>query len=160
MKWALRFLGLATLFAIPCFLVSGPWQRGLAAIAGAILSRFGVPIEMSDVEVMAPLDLGLYLAMCLASRRAPARARRRAIEWGAPIIVALEVLTLIAAVVAYMALHRGAGDGAGARLMGTLLEFVPWASAITVWLALLGAWELPIGVVARPADTPRTAGSR
>lgn len=164
MKWALRFLGFATLFAIPCYFLSGPWQRVLGSIATSVVSRLGIEIEMSDLEIMAPFDLGIYLAMCLASRRAPALARRRAIEWGSVFIVLLELATIVAAILIYFALERrGPAPDSGTRLMQNVIEFVPWASATTVWLLMLGAWELPLGALApgpSRSGTPRpTLGS-
>ena len=151
MKWALRFLGLATLFALPCFWLSRPWQHALGAAASTVLAWFHVDVEMSEVQVMAPFDLGIYLAMCLAGTRAPALAKRRAIEWGAPLIVGLEVLTVVAAVAIFHALH-GAEDpnSESVRVVQYVLEFVPWASAVTVWLVMLGAWELPALAAADP----------
>ena len=163
MKWTLRFLGLATLFALPCFWLSRPWQHALGTIASAVLSWFHIDVEMSEVQVMAPFDLGIYLAMCLAGTRAPALARRRAIEWGAPVIVLLEIATIVAAVAIFHGLH-GAQDsnGEGTRVVAYVLEFVPWASAVTVWLVMLGAWELPAGALAPAAarDPGRPTTSR
>ncbi len=160
MRWTLRFLGFATLFAIPCYLVSGPWQRALGAIAASIVSRFGIQIEMQDLEIMAPFDLGIYLAMCLAGRRAPPLARRRALEWGAILMVLLEIVTVTGAVLLFFALqNRAHAPGAGVRLMQTVIEFVPWASATTVWLVMLGAWELPLGAAAAPPSGGRRSAS-
>ena len=158
MKWALRFLGFATLFALPCFWLSRPWQHALGAVAGTVLSWFRIDVEMSEVQVMAPFDLGIYLAMCFAGTRAPALAKRRAIEWGAPLIVVLEVLTIVAAVAIYYGLHGAAELNADRfRVVQYVLEFVPWASAVTVWLVMLGAWELPAGTFA-PAPAARGGG--
>lgn len=164
MKWVLRFLGCATLFALPCFWLSRPWQHVLGVIASTVLSWFRIDVEMTEVQVMAPFDLGIYLAMCLAGTRAPALARRRAIEWGAPLIVALEIATVVAAVAIFHALDGAeTPNGDSIRVVQYVLEFVPWASAVTVWLVMLGAWELPAGVLAPPGvarDPGRPAASR
>lgn len=153
MKWALRFIGFATLLAIPCFFLTGPWQRALGAVAAGVVGVLGHPIDVSEVQIMAPFDIGVFVAMCLASRRAPALARRRALEWGIPIMIVLEVLTIVVAVLGYFAFHReGAANDAGGRLVSSLIEFVPWASATTVWLLLLGAWELPLAATSPPVD--------
>lgn len=152
MKWTLRFLGFATLFAIPAFFLSGPWQRVLGQIATAVLSRFGIHIEMSEIQMMAPFDISIYLAMCLASRR-------RAIEWGFIAMVLVEIFTVVAAVLAFFALqHGGGGTAPGPRLTQQVIEFVPWASAATVWLLLLGAWELPLP--SAPAERGRARPRR
>ena len=154
MSWLLRFIGFATLFAIPAFFLSGPWQAVIGRIASAMLEPLGIHVELSVVEIMAPFDVGIYAAMCLASRRAPAQARRRALEWGIPIMIALEVLTVAAAIALYFALARS-GESAAVRTMTSLIEFVPWASATTVWLVLLGAWELPVTAALGRANPPR-----
>lgn len=154
MKWLLRFIGWATVFAVPSFLVSGPWQRALGAIAEHVVGWVGVHIEMTEVQIMAPFDLGIYLAMCLASRRAPPGVRRMALERGGLIMVGLEVVTVVASVLLYYAMGGGIHPNPRAlRLTEYVIEFVPWASASTVWLAMLGAWELPLA-----AATGRGAG--
>lgn len=149
MNWLLRFLGWATLFAIPSFALSGPWQHALGAIAEHVVGWVGIRIEVTEVQVMAPFDLGIFLAMCLASRRAPPAARRRALERGGLLMVALEVVTVVASVLVYYALG-GQRDSRALRLTEYVIEFVPWASATTVWLAMLGAWELPLPDSGRP----------
>jgi len=157
-KWLLRFAGITALLALPCFWLSAPWQRAIGAAATFLLSRFGMPIELQDLQLMAPFDLGIFLALVFASRRAPGIARRRALEWGVPAMVALEVLTVVSAV----AIERGLEALPGTpesrfRAMQYVLEFVPWASATTLWLLLLGSWELPFTAPppeARPAARP------
>ena len=158
MKWTLRFILFATLFALPCFWLSAPWQRVIGIAASAVLHPFGIDVEMSQLQIMAPFDLGIYLAMCLAGTRAPAIVRRRALEWGLPLLVALEVLTVVVAIAVYFALH-GSQDPSSAtfRTMEYVLEFVPWASAVTVWLLMLGAWELPLAALV-PPESARGAG--
>ena len=157
MKWTLRFLAFATLLAIPCFLVSKPWQHLLGRIASGVVGGVGLSIEMQEVQLMAPFDLGIYVAMCLASRRAPPLVRRRALEWGIPLMVLLELLTIVLAILVYFALAKQpAGEGAAMRVAENLIEFVPWASATTVWLMMLGAWELPLarlGLVPPPGES-------
>ena len=158
MKWLLRFIGWATLFAIPSYLLSGPWQRALAAVAEAAVNLFGARIEMQEVQIMAPFDIGIYAAMCLAGRRAPPLARRAALERGALLMLALELVTVIAAVLVYRTLPAGVGDQGALRLAETVIEFVPWASATVVWLIMLGAWELPLGEA--PANLSKSSSSR
>jgi hypothetical protein len=146
-KWLLRFIGWATVFAVPCFLLSHPWQGVLGALAVRIVSLFGIQIEMQEVQVMAPFDLGIYLAMCLASRNAPALERRRAMERGGLIVLLLELLTVVGAVLVFFAIGSGGEQSSSAlRFSEYLIEFVPWASATVIWLAWLGRWELPATV--------------
>ena len=107
---------------------------------------------------MAPFDLGIYCAMCLASRNAPPLAQRAALERGGLLVVALELFTLIAAVLLYRALPTSAGESGGLRVTEYVIEFVPWASAIVVWLIMLGAWELPLGEP--PANLSKSDATR
>ncbi|HEY2953647.1 MAG TPA: hypothetical protein VGK89_00180 [Candidatus Eisenbacteria bacterium] len=143
MKWLLRFLLWATLLAVPCFLVSHGYQRALARAAGAVFAAVGQGVEIDDVEVMAPFDLAIFVAMCLASFSAPWAARRRALAIGIPSLVAIEVLTVVAGIAAYMVWPGQARPlETGLRLTGSLMETIPWVGAAGVWLLLLGAWEL------------------
>lgn len=162
MKWTLRFVAFATLLAIPCFFLSKPWQHVLGRIASGLLGAFGLSIEMQEVQLMAPFDLGIYVAMCLASRRAPPLARRRALEWGIPLMTLLELVTIVVAILVYFALAKQpAGERAALRAAENLIEFVPWASATTVWLTMLGAWELPLARLGLAApDESRGGPSR
>ena len=90
--------------------------------------------------------------MCLASRRAPALARRRAIEWGLFIMAGIEIVTVVVAILIYFALSKlSSTPDSGMRPMEYLIEFVPWVSAVTVWLLLLGAWELPLDTLSQRA---------
>jgi hypothetical protein len=143
-KWLLRFIGWATLFALPCFLLSGPWQRVLGSLASNLVSLAGIQVEMQEVQVMAPFDLGIYLAMCLASRTAPAIERRRAMERGGLIVVGLELVTVVAALLVFYGMGGKGGDSPGLRFAEHLIEFVPWASASAIWFVMLGRWELPL----------------
>jgi len=81
-KWLLRFLLWATLFSIPCAFVSHAYQRGLARVAMVVLAAVGQGVEIDEVQVMAPFDLAILAAMCLASLGAPWAARRRALLIG------------------------------------------------------------------------------
>jgi hypothetical protein len=143
MTWLLRFLAWATLLALPCWLVSRPYQRGLGAAAGALLVLAGHAVEVQDVQLQAPFDLGIFAAMCLATRRAPRRERARALGLGLPLLAALEALTVAVGIglIVSAPARREAQDWAQ-RLSGYALETVPWVSAAFLWLALLGAWEL------------------
>ena len=101
MKWLLRFLLWATLLSAPAVLVSGAWQRGLAQVARAALGLLGQDVLIEDVQVMAPCDLAIFTAMCLATT-APWRARRKALAIGLPALVGVEVATVVAGVVVHL----------------------------------------------------------
>ena len=155
MKWLLRFLLWATLLSVPCLFVSHAYQHGLARIAMATLAATGV--EVDDVQMMAPFDLAIFAAMCLASLAAPWAARRRALAIGLPALAAIEVLTVVLGIGVTMLWPENSPQlEASLRLTGYLIETVPWVSAALMWLLLLGAWELrmPLGRGARADGRP------
>lgn len=157
MKWLLRFLLWATLLSTPAVLVSGVWQRGLAQVARAVLAMLGQDVLIEEVQVMAPLDLAIFTAMCLATTAAPWRARRRALAIGLPALVGLEVVTVVAGVgVSMIWPEKSPGRETSLRLTGYLLETIPWVSAVVMWLLLLGAWELRLPVAPAPARSARS----
>lgn len=157
--WLPRFIVWASLLAVPCWWISTSWQSALAAVASAPFAWFGMRIEMLAFNVSAPFDLGLYLAMVLASRRAPARRFRRAWWIGIPVILAAEVITVSGAMA--LVLLSGNQDvfRMTMRIMPYLVETIPWVAAPLTWLALLGSWELPDAALqalrAEQAASPR-----
>ena len=154
MKWLLRFLLWATLLAVPCTFVSDGYQRGLAQLAMGVFAAVGQGVQIEDVQVMAPFDLAIFAAMCLASLAAPWAARRRALAVGLPALMGLEVLTVVAGIVVYMVWPEESRELATSlRLTGYVIETIPWVSAAMVWLLLLGAWELRMPLA--PARGPR-----
>lgn len=156
MKWLLRFLLWATLLAVPCTFVSDGYQRGLAQLAMAVFTAVGQGVQIEDVQVMAPFDLSIFAAMCLASVSAPWRARRRAIAIGLPALVGLEVLTVVAGIAVYMIWPQESRElETSLRLTGHVIETIPWVSAAVVWLLLLGAWELRMPLAPARNRRPR-----
>jgi hypothetical protein len=92
---------------------------------------------------MAPFDLAIFAAMCLASRAAPWPMRRRALLIGLPALIALEVVTVAAGIgISLLGPQSGPRLDATLRVTGLVMETVPWVGAVAVWLFLLGAWEL------------------
>ena len=145
MKWLLWFLLWATLLSVPCTFVSRPYQRGLSRVAATVLAIAGQEVEIDDVQVMAPFDLAIFAAMCLASLSAPWAARRRALLIGLPALVGIEVIAVVLGVGVSMIWPENSPQlEASLRLSGHVIETVPWVSAAVVWLLLLGAWELRI----------------
>jgi hypothetical protein len=161
-KWLLRFLLWATLLSLPCALVSHAYQRGLARVATVVLAAAGQGVEIDEVQVMAPFDLAIFTAMCLASLAAPWPMRRRALAIGLPVLVALEVLTVTGGI-AFSAFwpHSSSQLDASLRLTGLVMETVPWVGGVTVWLLLLGAWELRVlPESGRPSVRPKARPAR
>jgi hypothetical protein len=159
MRWLLRFLLWATLLSVPCMLVSRVYQHGLARLAMAAFSALGLGVEIEDVQLMAPFDVAIFAAMCLASTAAPWAERRRALAIGLPALLGVELLTVMAAIGVTLPWRENSPQlEASMRLTGTLIETVPWVSAAAVWLMLLGAWELrglPVAPAGRAARTQK-----
>jgi hypothetical protein len=161
--WLIRFLGWATVLALPCVLVADSYHRGLAEVVSRLLSLFGLGAtlyqvpqyapsdlfvlghegRLSQVEVLAPTDLGFFVAMCMASRRASALTRLRSLAIGIPVLMAIETLTL--ALYGASATFAGTDGSRVVSLRDGVMATLPWVSAPAVWLALLGPWELPAG---------------
>src|SRR5262249_12582073 len=121
-------------------------------------------VAIDEVQVMAPFDLAIFAAMCLASLSAPWPARRRALVIGVPALIGVEVLTVVAGVAVSVPWPENSPQlEASLRLTGYVIETVPWVSAALVWLLLLGAWELrmlPEPVPRRGARPDTTKGVR
>jgi hypothetical protein len=157
LKWLLRFLLWATLLSVPCLLVSHSYQRGLARVAMAVFALLGRGVEIEEVQLMAPFDLAIFTAMCLASLGAPWAARRRALLIGLPAVAVVEVLTVVAGIGVSMLWPENSPQYAtGIRLTGSLIETVPWVSAAVVWMLLLGAWELRFTSAPAAAGKPKS----
>jgi hypothetical protein len=147
-SWVLRFAGLATLLAPACWLASDFYQRALAVAVSQVLALVGQPLDLGRVDVAAPFDLGLFVALCLASRRAPWKARVRALLAGLPFLVVVEVLGVVCSVV--IMLHfRNQPDAAEIAFRGGfyLSDTIPWVGAGLAWLWLLGPWELQSAIL-------------
>ena len=161
MKLLLRTLLWATLFAVPCLWLSGPWQFLLARMTEWVLALFRQSVSMDEVQVMSPFDIGLFAALCLASSAATWRERRRAILVGIPILVAVEVGVLALSTVPAL-LSRGAAadpDSGPARFGSYTIESIPWVSALVVWMALLGSRSLQPLLEAATRPTAARAGA-
>ncbi len=143
----LRFAAWATVLALPAWMVSHVYQQALAAAAARALALVGQRVEVLEAAVAAPFDLAVFAALCLASRKAPAAPRRRALAIGLPIMMLLEVLTVALGIAVTLPFRSDpAALETALRVTGSLVETIPWVSAALVWLVLLGRWELRLGV--------------
>jgi hypothetical protein len=144
MKWILRVLLWMLLLALPCWLVSARYQRVLCVISESLLQWTGRRVSLFGLQVYAPMDLGLYTAMCLASVRSRVTLRRRALLLGLPLLagVQIAVIVLSAVPVVFLAGHGLAARGT-ARLMVYAIQTIVWISAPSAWLLFLGSSELP-----------------
>lgn len=145
MKWLLRLLAWSTLLAFPCWLAMPRYQAALMGVVNQILTIFYADrVTVETLDLAAPCELGLFVALCLAGRRAPRRARRFALMAGIPAVVAAEVLLIVAGMVLNMSFPlSGPAAERALRLNMYLIHTVPWAVPILMWFWLLGGWELP-----------------
>ncbi len=89
--WLLRFSIWATLLLVPCWALMSRYQAGLARAAEwTFRNVFGMSVDVAIVQVYAPLDLGLFLSLCLAGRGLGRPLPLRRISLGVALLVALE----------------------------------------------------------------------
>jgi len=137
-KFLLAFAGWATLVFIPAWWLAHPWQNAIGAIASRIAAPRGAELEMVDLELFYPMDLAVFVALCLASLWLPWRRRLQAMLIGAPVMVIAEIAALSLAIVAIL----GAGDptkqAEAGRLTDGLIRVTGLAVAAAVWFVVLG----------------------
>ena len=144
MRWLLRFLGWATVLAIPSWYAGGLYHRILAQLSLALLGIPSGDLAFRPPDIPASHVLGVYAAMCLASIGAPRARRWVALGAGIAILMSIEVLTGTLAI--RWELEGAAGSGLPAsalRLRDYLTSLPAWIGAPMVWLLLLGRYELP-----------------
>ena len=145
MKWLLRFFAWATLLAGPSWLLTAAYHRALAEMSSGILGLPGPPAGHGHSGVPASHVLGVFAALCLASTRAPLSKRLSAVVIGLVCLVAIEVLTGVAAIAWTLQASRiGDVPDFELRVMNYLVSAPAWLSAPLLWLLLLGRWELPL----------------
>lgn len=151
MKLLLRFVGWSTLLAYPCWLLSPAYQRGVAAATTQVAAFFGQQFKVDVVRIFAPMDLGLFVAMCLASYAAPFRLRARSVALGLPAVAALEVLTVFLGAATTWAMRDQPSARRSAEfLLGYAIDGIVWVNPFLVWMVLLGHRQLPAGAAMAP----------
>jgi hypothetical protein len=145
MSGLFRFAGWATATFALSWLVAGPWQRGVASVAGAIVAGPGRHVEWGDLQVFFPFDLSVYLALCLSSSWVDWRARLRAGVVGAFALVGVEIVTLVAVMEVMLAAAGLPADRAEAvqRLVVGVIRLTGLAAAGAIWTYALGWQRLP-----------------
>lgn len=149
MKFLLLFALWATLTFVPSWYVQHGYQSAITGVAGRLAAPRGSEIEFTDVEIFYPFDLGVFVALCLASGWATWRARLRGIGIGLPVMIGLELISLVVAIrVIYSAMVGGhssdASGEAAYRLATGIIRVTGLIAAAAVWLLLLGRQRLSI----------------
>jgi hypothetical protein len=147
-SWALRFLAWASALSVPCWWMTVQYKQLLALAANWAVGMCGLgQIRISPMEVCGPFDIGLFVAMTLASSAAPASARLRALLAGPVILAALACAAAIVTVADVHFVPRMTGDGALAnRLVSIPVATTVFMSPVVAWVALVGKWEIGLRV--------------
>lgn len=148
----MRFLGLfalwATLTFVPCYAVSHGYQQAIAGAAGRLAAPRNSEIEWEDIEIFYPFDLGVFVALCLASGWTPWRARFSALGLGLALLILIELVSLVLAIrILLGAMAPGASEATGEealRLATGIIRVIGLIAAATVWFALLGRQRLSL----------------
>ena len=129
-----------TLWTIPAFLVCwylhAPYEQWIGSVAARLAAPRGLKLELLELEVFYPFDLGIFIALCLATSAGSKWRRWRAVALGTPLLVLVEILVLTASLRILLA-TEGA-DFAG-RLVNSMVRFEGLMAAAIAWAALL-AW--------------------
>jgi hypothetical protein len=118
----------------------------VAGAAARIVAPPGAEIEWVTLDLFFPFDLGIFVALALASAWTPWPRRGRAVLIGVPALVALEVLAVAAALAALLATQSGGGQAVASRFVDAVVRSVGLAGAAAAWYLLLG-----------PPGAPRSA---
>lgn len=153
MKWVLRVLAYSTIFGVPCRLASEAYEAQLARVCQGLLWFTGIPVTLRNAEVFAPVDLGIFLALCLATSAAPWRLRGKAFLTGTAALILLEIVQVIAGNYLHPA-NRPPLPSHAVAWLRYLLQCTFWVGPAMVWLLLLGHHQL------RSAVTETRASAR
>ncbi len=159
MRWILRLVAWSVALALPCWALAPLYQDYVLPTAVNIILRalYGGRVSVEVLKVEAPFDLGLFAALCLAQRGVSPRARRRALLTGIPLLVAVEIVVVVAGIaIEMLAPGAGVADGPAHHLNQHLMRTVPWVAAPLAWVVLSGGRELgrlgPAAALATPAE--------
>ncbi len=145
------------------WLVAGPWQRAIAAVAGAIVAGPGRHVEWGTLELFFPFDVSVYAALCLSSTWASRSERLRALGIGTAAIVGVEIATLVV-VMRIMLSASGAPPERQEeiqRLIVAVIRLSGLAAAGAAWMLTLG-WRgvAPFARRLEPSHGPQAPGER
>ena len=145
MRALLRFAIWATLAFVLAWFVAHPYQRVLAGLASRVVAPPGSQIEWLDLEIFFPYDLSVFAALCLASAWVPWPMRLRALALGGAVLIAVELLTLIAVMKSLLATAGQPPEQAEAtqRFVVGVIRVTGLVAAGCAWTYLLGWQRMP-----------------
>jgi hypothetical protein len=130
MKFLILFAAWATLAFLPSWFLSHPYQHVLAGAAGRVVAPAGSEIEFQQLELFYPFDLGIYVALCLASTWAPLKRRGRALGIGLPVKTLMGLMANPAA--------TDAAVEQALRFSDAVIRVTGLIAAAAVWFYFLG----------------------
>jgi len=140
-KFLLRFTVWATVAFVVAWQLHPVWERAVAAIGTRLAAPAHSEIEILDLELFYPFDVGVFVALCLASAWAPRARRLRAALIGIPILFAVEVVSLVAGL---RILMSSADADQAARFANAVFRVSGLVAASMAWLYLLGSERLSL----------------
>jgi len=138
-KFLLRFTGWATLCFVIAWAAHTGWQHQIGSLGARLAAPPGAEIEVVDLELFYPFDLGIFAALCLASTWVPVRNRLRTVAIGLPLLVVAELLSLV---VVFKVLMGGGEAGQATRLADGIIRASGLVSASAAWLYFVGRERL------------------
>ena len=140
-KFLARFMCWATLAFFIAWHLHPAWEHAVAAIGARLAAPRGSEIEIVDLELFYPFDIGVFVALCLASVWAPRARRLKAAAIGIPILFGIEVLSLVAALKVMMS---SADADLASRFANAVIRVSGLVAASAAWLYLLGRERLSL----------------
>jgi len=116
-----------------------PYQTALVNTATTVYALSGRNIHL-EVDLHEPMSVGVFIALCLASRTAPRHLRWRAILIGVPalFLAALLCIFWLVGMERFLSGYPGGSAKVLARFVETTGEAIPWIVAPSMWVLLLG----------------------
>jgi len=149
MRFILLMAAWSSAAFVPAYMVAHPWQRIIGAVAVRVLAAFGPEIEIMDLDLFFPFDIAVFVALCLASSWAPWKQRFRTIAIGTPVVIALEVLSLVLALYGVVAATTGPDATQAAfldaqRFATGVIRVIGLVAAAGVWFYFIGRERLSL----------------
>jgi hypothetical protein len=127
----------ASALSVPAWLFREDYHRLLAGIATAVLVACGQNVTLETIEMLAPLDLALFIALCIATPLTRWDLKARAMIFGALGLLTLDCLVALAGVVLIgYQLAQGPLTLADRVFRGTV-AILPTAAACGLWIAVM-----------------------
>lgn len=155
----------ATLAFIPAWWVQHAYQNVIGGWAAGLVTPPDSQIEFVELEIFYPFDLGVYVALCLASVWVGWRRRFEVIAMGLPILVLIELVALALAMkILLVVMMNGSATPAAAeqanRLATGIIRVVGLIAAAGVWVWFLGREQLALAARTWLPDSEPRRGRR